>query len=450
MNVSFSIRQRARPARISLIAFHRSIRRSVTHEKRLSLPFVLLSRYSRKFTSRSGCESFSGAPFDHRKRCSTPSASVVSQRSTPGFAPGDRGADSNSSTHANNALWSPGFAPSTKPMSSSFSSRTCGPFDARPSSTTTSGRCGCSRRSAVSRRFDAFRSQSFFLLRNALAAIKPPVRHLDFETFAPAIPRFAGTRPYDAIPFLFSVHKEHDGQAPARADCLHEGDDDARPTLAKRLLDALGEEGTICVYSNYERRMLRELAAAVPQRATALAAIEARLFDLLPVVRNCCYHPDFRASFSIDNAGNTKPRRRGADRPAGREITQPRPRRTVPQTCGRAQPDGHDEAASASEHLAKTPSNAALSASSIVSPYLRFDLHDAYREPHSLPSGARSISRFFASLSILSMSLFSVTFNAVTPDTFSFTSAPASMRVRTTAAWPLFAASIKGVTATDR
>ena len=31
------------------------------------------------------------------------------------------------------------------------------------------------------------------------------------ETFAPAIPRFAGTRPYDPIPFLFSVHTERDG-----------------------------------------------------------------------------------------------------------------------------------------------------------------------------------------------------------------------------------------------
>ena len=136
-------------------------------------------------------------------------------------------------------------------------------------------------------------------LENALAAIKPPVRHLDFETFAPAIPRFAGTRPYDAIPFLFSVHTEHDGQPPAHADYLHEGDDDPRPMLAERLLNAFGEQGTICVYSGYERRMLRELAAAVPQRANALAAIEARLFDLLPVVRNCCYHPDFRGSFSI-------------------------------------------------------------------------------------------------------------------------------------------------------
>ena len=136
-------------------------------------------------------------------------------------------------------------------------------------------------------------------LGNELAAIKPPVRHLDFETFAPAIPRFAGTRPYGQIPFLFSVHTERDAQPPAHADYLHEGDDDPRPALTERLLDALGAEGSICVYSTFERQMLQGLAAALPHRAAALAAINARLFDLLPVVRKCCYHPDFRGSFSL-------------------------------------------------------------------------------------------------------------------------------------------------------
>ena len=136
-------------------------------------------------------------------------------------------------------------------------------------------------------------------LRSTLARIKPPVRHLDFETFSPAIPRFAGTRPYGAIPFLFSVHTEQDGRPPTHADYLHEGDDDPRPMLAERLQDALGEEGSICVYSHYEQQMLQKLAAAFPQRTKALSAIEARLFDLLPVVRNHCYHPDFRGSFSL-------------------------------------------------------------------------------------------------------------------------------------------------------
>ena len=135
----------------------------------------------------------------------------------------------------------------------------------------------------------------------ALTEVTLPVRYLDFETFAPAIPRFAGTRPYDAIPFLFSVHAEGNASPPVHVDYLHEQDDDPRPQLAERLIEALGHDGTICTYSGYERQVLRALAAALPERAEALGAIESRLFDLLPVVRNTYYHPEFRGSFSIKN-----------------------------------------------------------------------------------------------------------------------------------------------------
>ena len=84
-------------------------------------------------------------------------------------------------------------------------------------------------------------------------------------------------------------------------DYLHELDDDPRPRLAERLIEALGREGTVCTYSGYERQVLRALSAALPERAEALGAIEARLLDLLPVVRNGYYHPAFRGSFSIKN-----------------------------------------------------------------------------------------------------------------------------------------------------
>ena len=136
-------------------------------------------------------------------------------------------------------------------------------------------------------------------LPSALASVVSPVRYLDFETFSPAIPRFAGTRPYDAIPFLFSVHTEHDGSPLGHVDYLHDHDDDPRRRLAERLIAVLGYEGTICTYSGYERRVLWSLAEALPDLADAVGAIETRLFDLLPVVRGCYYHPRFRGSFSI-------------------------------------------------------------------------------------------------------------------------------------------------------
>lgn len=106
-------------------------------------------------------------------------------------------------------------------------------------------------------------------------------------------------RPYDAVPFLFSVHTEHDDSTMEHVDYLHDHDDDPRPRLRDRLIAALGHEGTFCTYSSYERRILCALAEAMPELADALGSIESRLFDLLPVVRNGYYHPRFRGSFSI-------------------------------------------------------------------------------------------------------------------------------------------------------
>lgn len=136
-------------------------------------------------------------------------------------------------------------------------------------------------------------------LSSMLAEIQMPIRYLDFETFAPAIPRFSGTRTYDAIPFLFSVHTEHDHDTVAHTDYLHEQADDPRPHIVEKLIEALGSEGSICTYSHYERTVLNSLAEAIPERADELNAISARLFDLLPVVRNSIYDPEFRGSFSI-------------------------------------------------------------------------------------------------------------------------------------------------------
>jgi len=149
-------------------------------------------------------------------------------------------------------------------------------------------------RRAVAQNADLVRGD----LEASLGRIEEPVRHLDFETFAPAIPRFVGNRPYSSIPFLFSVHTE--GLAtPEHEDYLHEGTDDPRPRLAERLIQALGTQGSICVYSRFEHQVIRGLIHALPRRAEALQRILRRLVDLHAVIRRHYYHPAFRGSFSL-------------------------------------------------------------------------------------------------------------------------------------------------------
>ena len=136
-------------------------------------------------------------------------------------------------------------------------------------------------------------------LASSLTRITPPVHYLDFETFQPAIPRFAGTRAYDQIPFLFSVHTEVGSTRLGHVDHIHESEDDPRPVLIERLLESLGDEGSICVYSSFERTQLKGLGVAFPQCAQALDSIVTRLVDLHQIIKSSYYHPGFHGSFSI-------------------------------------------------------------------------------------------------------------------------------------------------------
>lgn len=136
-------------------------------------------------------------------------------------------------------------------------------------------------------------------LAEALDRVDCPLYYLDFEAFQPALPRYPGTRPFQAIPFQYSLHLETPEGELQHLEYLHTEDTDPRPALARALVNAIGDTGSIVVYSGYERRMLNDLEAAVPQLAPELEAIKARLWDLLPVIREHYYHPAFHGSFSI-------------------------------------------------------------------------------------------------------------------------------------------------------
>ncbi|TQE98726.1 MAG: DUF2779 domain-containing protein [Spiribacter salinus] len=136
-------------------------------------------------------------------------------------------------------------------------------------------------------------------LAEALTQIDWPLYYLDFEAFQPGLPRYPGTRPFQAIPFQYSLHYETREGGLQHHEYLHTEDSDPRPALARALVDAIGETGSVVVYSGYERRMLNDLERAVPELASELEAIKARLWDLLPVVREHYYHPEFHGSFSI-------------------------------------------------------------------------------------------------------------------------------------------------------
>ncbi|BAU58720.1 DUF2779 domain-containing protein [Halorhodospira halochloris] len=137
-------------------------------------------------------------------------------------------------------------------------------------------------------------------LKAALEKVSWPLFYLDFEAAMMALPPYAGMRPYDPVPFQYSCHIQRRPYGSLEhQEFLATEDGDPRTLLAESLLDTLGDSGSIIVYSGYEQATINRLAQALPDQAGRLRALIPRLVDLLAIVRNHYYHPDFRGSFSI-------------------------------------------------------------------------------------------------------------------------------------------------------
>jgi predicted RecB family nuclease len=129
---------------------------------------------------------------------------------------------------------------------------------------------------------------------------KEPLGYLDFETVGLAIPVWKGCRPYDAVPVQFSFFVDRGSGEPEHHEHLASGPGDPRPALAERLVAAAAPSAAIVAYNaGFERQCMRALAEAVPALSEPLLALERKLVDLLPVVRNYVYHPAFHGSFSL-------------------------------------------------------------------------------------------------------------------------------------------------------
>ena len=122
---------------------------------------------------------------------------------------------------------------------------------------------------------------------------------LDFETIARAIPVWPGMAPWQQAAAQFSYHERQPDGSYTHAAFLAEGPEDARPPLAAAMVRATANALRVVMYTPFEKTRIRELQQAVPELAAELAALEAKLIDLHPIVKNCVYHPDFKGSFSL-------------------------------------------------------------------------------------------------------------------------------------------------------
>ena len=138
-------------------------------------------------------------------------------------------------------------------------------------------------------------------IQRLLQKLEYPLWHLDFESVNPAVPLFEGTRPYQQIPFQFSLHVQDAPGAEARhIEFLSTERVDPRPALLEALR-AIGSRGTVLAFNaSFESQVLEALGDAFPDHQSLTDDLRERLCDLADPFRTFgVYHADQRGSYSL-------------------------------------------------------------------------------------------------------------------------------------------------------
>jgi hypothetical protein len=138
-------------------------------------------------------------------------------------------------------------------------------------------------------------------LKKALDTISYPAAFIDFEAIQPSIPPWSGCRPFGLIPVQVSIHRVEADGSMIHHEWLAENTRDPRPALAQWVAETIAGSATLVAYhATFEQNILARLASFVPDKeARILLDSRERFVDLLPMMRDYVYHPDFRGRFNL-------------------------------------------------------------------------------------------------------------------------------------------------------
>jgi len=131
-----------------------------------------------------------------------------------------------------------------------------------------------------------------------------PFYFLDFETYQSAIPLYDGFKPYQQIPFQYSLHilKTDSDEKLEHKEFLADETRNEWRTLAEQLINDIPPDGgsVISYNDSFEKTRIKEMANAFPDLAEQLLALNARMVDLLDVFQGgLMYNKAMGNSFSI-------------------------------------------------------------------------------------------------------------------------------------------------------
>lgn len=139
-------------------------------------------------------------------------------------------------------------------------------------------------------------------LREFLDTLRYPLYFLDFETFMESVPSYDGMRPFQNIPFQYSLHwQKRAGGKLYHSEYLAKPGIDPREEIVERLLEDIPEGACVLAYwKSFEAGRMKELAELFPGKKDRLQSIIDNMIDLIdPFKARHLYSWEQKGSHSI-------------------------------------------------------------------------------------------------------------------------------------------------------
>ncbi len=141
-------------------------------------------------------------------------------------------------------------------------------------------------------------------IKSFLSQLEYPLYFLDYETLSCLVPEYDGTRPYQQVPFQYSLHIIDSPQGNVRvAGYLHKDNTLPIEPLSKSLAEHIGPKGSILVWhESFEKGRNIEMGDLLPEFHKFYHSVNSRIIDLkIPFSEGWYVHKDFLGHASIKN-----------------------------------------------------------------------------------------------------------------------------------------------------
>jgi len=135
-----------------------------------------------------------------------------------------------------------------------------------------------------------------------LGELEYPLYFLDYETMSGLVPYFDGHRPYQQVPFQYSLHVLASPEAElTQKEYLHRENSDPSRPLTEQLIADIGAKGSVVVwFEGFEKARNSELGDMLPEYKEAMELINSRVVDLMTPFKLKWYNDErFNGSASI-------------------------------------------------------------------------------------------------------------------------------------------------------